>query len=425
MLEKMKWNCSCGYKDNVGEFCERCGKKRIALWNCSCGQGGNRGVYCSNCGRTKEEKEMDAHTENKIQEHRKEGTPASEKRNQWKIASIVSVAICIGITAVFALLYYADEKTPFQKSAQIKKMQAKEDEKPEQKKTPQTEESSPVSSPTQTVSPSPTPKSVSNTVTKYDQYKTRLEFKLAAISLPDGGAYKIVDVDQDEIPEMYIQRAYASSSDAQWDVYYFHNDQLEQTTVYGEITGYGNSVIRTAAATGEYRVMGGRCMRDYYQEVVDGCPQNVVAGINYENETSYYIGDEPVTPDDFYRYLKEQGWDELCPFDPEYLEEDEEEDYDSMYDYDTEDYEEDYIIPESSERKLTKSDVKGLSKQEIRYACNEIYARNGRKFKDQELQDYFDEQYWYEGYIEPDEFDESLLSDVERYNAYFLRELCQ
>lgn len=97
-------------------------------------------------------------------------------------------------------------------------------------------------------------------------------------------------------------------------------------------------------------------------------------------------------------------------------------DYDDYGYYDEED---DYIIPESSIRKLTKKDVKGLSKEEIRYACNEIYARNGRRFNDQNLQNYFDGMDWYDGCIEPEEFDESFLSDIERYNAYFLRDLCQ
>lgn len=46
-----------------------------------------------------------------------------------------------------------------------------------------------------------------------------------------------------------------------------------------------------------------------------------------------------------------------------------------------------YIIPDSSTRLLTAADLNGLSKNELRLARNEIFARYGRRFKDQELQE--------------------------------------
>ena len=72
-------------------------------------------------------------------------------------------------------------------------------------------------------------------------------------------------------------------------------------------------------------------------------------------------------------------------------------------------------------KKLTKKDVKGLSKDQCRYARNEIYARHGRKFTDKKLQDYFDNQSWYEGTVEPEDFDESVLSKVEKKNIKLLK----
>lgn len=48
----------------------------------------------------------------------------------------------------------------------------------------------------------------------------------------------------------------------------------------------------------------------------------------------------------------------------------------------------------SSIKELKKSDLEDLSKSELRLARNEIYARHGRRFQDQELQDYFDSQEW-------------------------------
>lgn len=80
----------------------------------------------------------------------------------------------------------------------------------------------------------------------------------------------------------------------------------------------------------------------------------------------------------------------------------------------------DYIIPDSNSRLLTDADISGLSLQEINYAKNEIFARHGRRFKSSELQSYFDSKNWYSGTIDPDDFNDNLLSSTEKSNAEFL-----
>lgn len=82
-----------------------------------------------------------------------------------------------------------------------------------------------------------------------------------------------------------------------------------------------------------------------------------------------------------------------------------------------------YVFAESSERELKRVDVYGLSADMMRIGRNEIYAKHGRIFMDSELQDYFDSKEWYQGEIEPDEFNESILSDVEKYNVTFLKDM--
>jgi hypothetical protein len=82
----------------------------------------------------------------------------------------------------------------------------------------------------------------------------------------------------------------------------------------------------------------------------------------------------------------------------------------------------DYILPDSASRELTDADVEGLTLQEINYAKNEIYARHGRKFDSQELQDYFNSKSWYSGTIDPDDFSDDMLSSVEKKNAEFLHD---
>lgn len=111
--------------------------------------------------------------------------------------------------------------------------------------------------------------------------------------------------------------------------------------------------------------------------------------------------------------------------DDDYSSEDSDYDDDSDYEDDDSDYDDSdsYVIPDSDTRKLKKSDLKGLSAWELRIARNEIYARHGRLFQDQELQDYFDEQDWYSGYIDPEDFvDSKELTKLERRNAKFISE---
>lgn len=102
-------------------------------------------------------------------------------------------------------------------------------------------------------------------------------------------------------------------------------------------------------------------------------------------------------------------------------------DYDDS-DYDDSDYDDSeyndsgYILPNSNSKKLTKSDLSGLSKSQLRLARNEIYARHGRRFDDSSLQAYFDSQSWYIGTTDPEDFvDKYELSSIERRNARFIK----
>lgn len=75
-----------------------------------------------------------------------------------------------------------------------------------------------------------------------------------------------------------------------------------------------------------------------------------------------------------------------------------------------------YILPDSGTKLLTEADLEGLSAEECKIARNEIYARHGRKFTDGGLQAHFDACGWYKGTIEPDDFEESMLSEIEMAN---------
>lgn len=120
----------------------------------------------------------------------------------------------------------------------------------------------------------------------------------------------------------------------------------------------------------------------------------------------------------------EESSEDLDYYDDSDLSED---DYDSDLDEDSDNYsdsseENEYVLPDSAKRKLKKSDLKGLSKEELRIARNEIYARHGRMFDDKKLQKYFDSQSWYEGTVLASEFSEDVLSSVEKKNVAFIRQ---
>lgn len=85
-------------------------------------------------------------------------------------------------------------------------------------------------------------------------------------------------------------------------------------------------------------------------------------------------------------------------------------------------YQGDYVFPASDKRRLYSDDV-GLAETTdniIQTGINEIYARHGRIFKDAEWNQYFSGKTWYHGTIEPENFTDDMLSEIEKENVDFL-----
>jgi hypothetical protein len=81
-----------------------------------------------------------------------------------------------------------------------------------------------------------------------------------------------------------------------------------------------------------------------------------------------------------------------------------------------------YVLPQSDSKYLTDEDVQGLTLQQLNYAKNEIFARHGRKFTSQELQNYFNSKSWYKGTVEASQFSDSVFNEYEKANVEFLKE---
>ncbi|MCI9161656.1 MAG: YARHG domain-containing protein [Lachnospiraceae bacterium] len=80
-----------------------------------------------------------------------------------------------------------------------------------------------------------------------------------------------------------------------------------------------------------------------------------------------------------------------------------------------------YILPESSTKYLSKEDLDGLDKSILRLARNEIFARHGRLFQTEDLNEYFSNQSWYHGYLSQEEFDDSVLNEYEKANLELIK----
>lgn len=85
----------------------------------------------------------------------------------------------------------------------------------------------------------------------------------------------------------------------------------------------------------------------------------------------------------------------------------------------------DFIFADSSTRRLGPSEVQKLSLVELRLARNEIFARNGREFKDRILAKWFFNKQWYlniKNKYAPDYFDQNIsLNQIEKDNITLIQ----
>lgn len=75
-----------------------------------------------------------------------------------------------------------------------------------------------------------------------------------------------------------------------------------------------------------------------------------------------------------------------------------------------------YILPNSDKSLITREELQKFTKEQVRMACNELYARHGRKFQDSNIQAYFNSKSWYRGTIEPNAFNEDVFNEYEKKN---------
>ena len=97
----------------------------------------------------------------------------------------------------------------------------------------------------------------------------------------------------------------------------------------------------------------------------------------------------------------------------------------SISSYDTSVSSQDYVLPGSASKCYSRSELEKMSLWELYLARNEIFARHGRGFKNQDLTDYFATKRWYTQTYTPEEFDaisSSQLNDYELKNVQTMYE---
>ncbi|MDD6489381.1 MAG: YARHG domain-containing protein [Clostridia bacterium] len=233
--------------------------------------------------------------------------------------------------------------------------------------------------------------------------------------------YALADIDDDGEKELVLKGQVADSSDDELIVYEYQNGNFNKsdnyvimtdfTTFYSKIKIYKNKLY-VAIRGGDSQYDDGKYY-DYIYEykenkftetkklnwsgILNGIQpfsaeetQKILDINSSSNRTvsevlasnSWKINDKDVTPDELEKEVKKyENYPDLI-FTP----------------YNTQPS--DYIFFDSDVRYLTDNEVKKLDSTDIKYAINEIYARHGYIFKDEELRNYFHEKSWYSGSVE-------------------------
>ncbi|MEE3466832.1 MAG: YARHG domain-containing protein [Eubacterium sp.] len=79
-----------------------------------------------------------------------------------------------------------------------------------------------------------------------------------------------------------------------------------------------------------------------------------------------------------------------------------------------------YVLPTSDSAYITDDDLAGMTKNELRLARNEIYARHGFIFGKDDLKQFFGGKSWYTPTVAAEKFNESSLNKYEKENVTFI-----
>lgn len=81
------------------------------------------------------------------------------------------------------------------------------------------------------------------------------------------------------------------------------------------------------------------------------------------------------------------------------------------------------ILPDTCTTLIYKSDLYGLSRNQIQMLINDIYARHGYIFQDSEIRAYYERQSWYRGYYSDMETVAQTFNRIEQENIATMKSM--
>ena len=189
---------------------------------------------------------------------------------------------------------------------------------------------------------------------------------------------------------------------------------------------YGNGDIKEIKVNKDKKSQ--ECDREYYYDDYIGLIYARAYNDEHEYEMYYTYDDiliRYIKNGDSYDYKKipenkwsyftlEEGKDLYEMYHDDYDEDSDDYSYNDEDDYSSTDY----ILLNSDERYIDKSELSSLGQWQLRLARNEIYARYGYSFEDEELRRYFLNKSWYEedSSINKDTWSDDCLNEYEKAN---------
>lgn len=369
---------SCGYdNDNGSLFCANCGKKiEIIKYRCPCcgSEIGKDDLFCGNCGYnlSKKENHLESRVNNKSQQNKKvqpndilKSLTNLDKKKKRIIGIVFILIIVIGI--VCKLMYKETDSLD----------------------------------------------NYDNLYYEESEYKKFFENNYNEVTAQD------LDVDQ---VVKSLKEDYKEIKDNIDNNEYYLDDSRDNLKIYVSKKGE----IKAIKVYKDKKDQ--ECDREYYYGAVGFLFYAKASNDEHEYQMYYLDNDVLIRylkDDDSYDYKKipENKWGYFTLEEGKDLYEIYHDDYDEDsddYSYNDEDDDSstDYILLNSDERYIDKSELTSLNQWQLRLARNEIYARYGYTFEDEELRKYFLDKSWYEedSSINKDTWSDDSLNEYEKAN---------
>lgn len=82
-----------------------------------------------------------------------------------------------------------------------------------------------------------------------------------------------------------------------------------------------------------------------------------------------------------------------------------------------------YVFPDSDKKYLSEDEIRSVDVNKMNIGKNEIYARRGYIFSDENLKTYFENTSWYKGTVTADQFKADVFNDFEKKNIELIQKV--